>query len=235
MISRLSSRRTVSPTPTKQSNCKKMFGEDSSLASDNSSLGAKFQIPQAFLQKPCPSRPKTFFPNHRGQTSSSSSCSTSSRVREEANVHRLLIQAKRIQAESAMRHTTYDARMAQSMSVKLPAYHQGLIKNNNTSSKQQQQQQQQGQNDASQERQRPRPVFRGGKSCISSAAAGSFSEAALQERHDHSSSGRHRLYLRHQNERSENIYGDPKETRRWRLRAWVPRYSTTNKSTLVHV
>jgi hypothetical protein len=229
MIARRPNRSVV--TAARNSNHKNnkrvLFDEDSTIASDNSSLGSKIQIPQAFLQKPLSSKrptPTAFFPPS-GHFSSSPS---KSRVREETNVHRLLIQAKRHQEASTMRgRHPYDARMAQSMSVKLPAYHQASTGGPCTTSTSTSSSTMNKKNASSQQQQQPlsRPVFRGKKSWTSSAAAGSF--AASSRPSNTTTTRSHQI---DQNKRSSSCNDDEKKG--WR--SWLARFSST-KSTLVHV
>jgi hypothetical protein len=90
--------------------------DESSIASDTSSLGSKMQMPHAFLlNKKFSSKPAQIFP-----TSARSSSSSREILRQEAKVQRLVLQAKKTQEASVMRQMQ-DPCVARSMSVKLPA------------------------------------------------------------------------------------------------------------------
>lgn len=140
-----------------------IYEEESTVASDTSSLGCTIQMPHAFLPNSTHSRQAQLLPT--SCTSPSNSC-----VREEAKVYRLVIQAKRKQEASVKSLQPSEARMAQSMSMKLPAYHR------------QQASSAEGKETANVDRIKEplKPIFRGKESAWLSAAAknSSFSNAS---------------------------------------------------------
>lgn len=228
MIARRANR-SVRPTPTSQKT--RFLDEESTVASDtSSSLGAKLQIPQAFLvqnkssQQQQPSSAAIF-----SAVANNGHPSSSSRLREEAKIQRLLIAVKH-QRETTALCSPQDIRKAQAMSVKLPAYHRH---------------QQHHQAAAAA---KPRPMFRGSNAWTSAAAVGTFAEVSQDTPGS--------CYVRNSTNSNRSTSPPPSSRRRqsprerttgksceqqvedkkrscWR--SWLPRFSSTPRSSLVHV
>jgi len=113
-MSRALSRRLLPSTIT---------SDEVSIVSDTSSLGKRLQLPLAFRTRQSPrSKPKS------GSSSVGSTAglahASNARNREEAKIIKLVLDAKRIQQRSCLSET-YDAKIAQSMTVTLPAGYRG--------------------------------------------------------------------------------------------------------------